>query len=171
MEHYTIRSCSCLKQRKPKTHPKAPLNPIITTEPFELVSLDFLHLETSTGGYEYILVIMDHYTRFAQGYPTTNKSAKTVADRLFDDFILRFGFPKEIHHDQGREFENHLFDHFHRYSKIGKSRTTPYHPEGNGMVERFNQTLLGMLRTLTDQEKHRWKDHVNKVVHAYNCTR
>uniref|UniRef100_A0A8C7VB89 Integrase catalytic domain-containing protein n=1 Tax=Oryzias sinensis TaxID=183150 RepID=A0A8C7VB89_9TELE len=166
-----MRKCVCLKQKKPQHETKAPITNIVTTHPFELVSLDFLHLDKCSGGYEYILIIIDHFTRFAQAYATTSKSGKTAADKLFNDYALRFGFPTRIHHDQGGEFENQLFSQLNKYCGVTGSRTTPYHPQGNGQVERFNRTLLQMLRTLTDKQKSNWKESLNKLIFAYNCTR
>lgn len=171
VEHFVMHACECLKRKRPNKITRAPLSSITSTYPFELVSIDFLHLETCKHGYEYILVVMDHFTRFAQAYATKNKSAKTVVEKVFNHFALNFGFPARIHHDMGREFENQMFSQLQKVCGMRGSHTTPYHPQGNGQVERFNRTLLSMLRTLTDTEKADWKDSLAKVVHAYNCTR
>ena len=168
---YVTKVCPCLKDRAPNIHTRAPLQNITSTMPLELISIDFLHLERSVGGYEYILIIVDNFTRFAQAYPTRNKEAKTAADKLFNDFFLRFGFSEKILHDQGREFENKLFHQLEKLMGIKRLRTTPYHPQGNGQTERFNKTIISMLRTLSDKEKSNWKDALNKMTHAYNSTR
>lgn len=144
---------------------------IVTTQPFELVCTDFLHLERCKGRYENILVIVDHFTHFAQAYATTSKSGKTAANLIFNDFALKFGFPSRIHHDQGGEFENHLFTELKRLSGVAGSKTTSYHPMGNGQVERMNRTLLQMLRTLTGIQKSNCEESLNKLIFAYNCTR
>ena len=170
VEAYINEECSCVIQKKPVKQVKSELEVIETTSPFELISLDFLHLEKASGGFEYILVLVDHFTRYAVCYPTRNKHGKTAAKCLFDDFVLKYGFPQRILHDQGGEFENDLFAQLKELSGIKGSHTTPYHPMCNGKAERFNRTLLGMLRTLPEQDKSRWKDSLQKMVHAYNAT-
>ena len=135
---------------------------LTSTMPFDLVSIDYVHLEKSKGGAEYLLVIVDHFTRFAQAFPTRNKGGRTAAEKIFNNYVLRYGFPRRLHHDQGQEFECNLMKRFQQLAGMKLSRTTPYHPEGNGQAERW---------TLTESQKANWKDHVDKVVFAYNCTR
>lgn len=156
--------------KMPNRQTRAPMQSIETTRPFQLVSTDFLHLEQCKGGCEYILVVVDHYTCFARAYATTNIAAKTVADRLLNDFCLSFGFPEKLHHDLGPEFKNRLLHHLKELSGMKGSHTsTQYHLQGNGQTERFNQTLLSMLRTLTEEQKSDWKSYLPKVAHACNC--
>jgi hypothetical protein len=170
IEHFVHHVCRCLKQKQPNRHTVAPLQPIVTTAPFQLISIDFVHLEQSSGGYQYILVVVDHFTKYSQAYPTKNKSGVTAADKIFNDFIQRFGFPEKSTMTWAGISRTIFSNGIEQLSGVTHSRTTPYHPQGNGIVERMNRTLLGMLRTLPESYKSKWKDHLNKLIHAYNCT-
>ena len=96
-----------------------------------------------------------------------NQTAGTTAQQFF----VHFGFPKHLHSDQGRNFESRTIQELCRLTGIQKSRTTPYHPMGNGIAKRFNSTLLNMFGTLDPDQKANWKNHIGSLVHAYNCTK
>jgi len=171
IKEFISTKCQCLLSKKPRIIPYAPLGTVTHAGPMDIVSIDFLKVDKSSGGFEYILVIVDLFTRYAQAYATRNKSAKAAAEKLFNDFAMKFGTPHRILHDQGGEFENRLFADLEQHLGIKKSRTTPYHPMCNGMVERLNSTILQMLRTLPEIMKSRWKDSLDKLMYAYNCTK
>ena len=127
------------------------------------------HRKAVEGGHENILVITDHFTRYAQAIPTKNQSANTTAKALFENFFVHYGFPSKIHSDMGANFESKVIRKLCDIADIKKTRTTPYHPMGNGMVERFNKTLLNMMATLQEVNKTDWKAHVSTLTHAYNA--
>ncbi len=161
----------CCLRKTPSSTLRAPLTSIHTTRPLELLCMDFLKLERSKGGFENILVITDHFTRYAFAYPTADQKATTVAKILWEKIFQHFGLPEKLHSDQGRDFEANIIQQLCRLLKVRKTRTSPYHPQGNGTTERYNRTLLNMLGTLESSQKANWKDHVGAVTHAYNNTK
>lgn len=164
-----VQQCPrCIKRKALPA--KASLVSISSTAPMEIVCIDFLSLERSKGGFEHILVVTDHFTRYAQAFPTRNQTAATTAKVLFEQFFVHYGFPNRIHSDQGANFESNLIKELFTLAGISKSHTTPYHAMGNGQCERFNQTLLKMLGTLPETKKSDWKSYVAPMVHAYNVT-
>ena len=171
IETYVQRKCKCIASKSPNQLETAPLVPIESSYPFELVCIDFLELPVCSGGFRYVLMITDHFTRFTQAYATKSKSSRAAAQELFNKFIPQFGLPQRIHSDQGPEFTSSLFKELYRLGGIRMSTTTPYHPMGNGMVERMNRTLRSMLSAMPTREKLRWKDHLGVLMFAYNSTR
>ena len=166
-----VRLCDRCIHRKTRPVPATELVSITTSAPMDLVCIDYLTLEPSKGGIENILVITDHFTRYAQAIPTRNQTARTTAKALFDHFFVHYGFPARLHSDKAQNFESKVIQQLCKIGGIKKTRTTPYHPMGNGQVERFNQTLLQMLGTLENSQKSDWKSYVPALVHAYNATR
>lgn len=165
-----IKTCERCIRRKSPPQRAAPLVNIQTSRPLELVCMDFLSVEPDSSNAKDILVITDHFTKYAIAIPTKDQKARTVARCLWDHFLLHYGFPEKLHSDQGPDFESRTIQELCKVAGIRKVRTTPYHPRGNP-VERFNRTLLQMLGTLENDKKAHWKEFVKPLVHAYNCTK
>ena len=164
-----VQLCERCIRRKTAPIKATELVNITSSAPMELVCIDYLSLERSKVGFENILVITDHFSRYALAIPTRNQTAQTTAKALFENFFLHYGFPSILHSDKGANFESKVIRNLCDIANIKKSRTTPYHPMGNGMVERFNKTLLNMLGTLTDNQKSDWKSHLSTLTHACNA--
>ena len=165
---YVSKCQNCLKR---KAIPDvAPLQPIIASQPMELVHMDCLSIEPSKGNIENVLVITDHFTRYAQAYPSKTQTAQATAEVLWENFFIHHGFPEKFLSDQGRNFESELIPELCKLAQVEKVHTTPYHPMTNGQCERFNSTLCNMLGPLSEKEKIDWKAHLSSMTHAYNCT-
>ena len=170
IKNYIQKKCRCVANKKPNQPEKAKLVPIQAMYPFQMVSIDYMHLDPCKGNYKYAMVVTDHFTRFAQVYATKSKSSKAAAQKLYDEYMMQFGFPERLHHDQGPEFNSDLFKQLERLTGIKGSNTTPYHPQGDGQAERFNRTLCNMLKCLPEVAKKDWKNHLPKLAFAYNSS-
>ena len=101
----------------------------------------------SVSGHIYILVATDYLTPWAEAYAIPNQEAITVVRKLTDEFFFCFCPPEKLHSDQRQNFELEVVAEVCRLLGIMKARTTPYHPQSEGLVERFNWTFLNMLAT------------------------
>ena len=135
-----------------------------------------MHLDFLTIGKEgtekaiKIMVVMDHFTRYAQAYITSKQTVPVVAKTLLDQFLVHYGWPPKILTDQGKSFENQLIRELCSLAQVQKLWTTPYRLQTNGSCERFNYTLMSMLGTLPIHAKRNWPEWVNTLTHAYNTT-
>ena len=101
----------------------------------ERIAIDVLGpLPMTEAGNKYILIIANYFTKWVEAFPLPNQEAKTVADKLINEVICRFGVPLIIHSDQGRNFESALFAEVCQLLDIQKTPTTPYHPQSDGMA-------------------------------------
>ena len=157
-----VETChTCTKQKKLQTKQKAALCNYHAGNPMDMVHIDILGpFPVSDNGNRYILMLVDQFTKWLEAYPLPDQTAVTVARAVVDNFISRFGCPLVIHTDQGRNFESDLFKAVCTLLEISKTRTTPTHPCSNGQVERYNRTLLGLIRCHVAEGKHNWDELV-----------
>ena len=153
-----VMNCDVCQRTKPEVkRQRAPMGRCMTGAPLERVAIDVMGpLPETVRGNKYIVVIGDYFTKWMEAYPTKNHQAETIAKVVVEGFIGRFGIPSTIHTDQGRDFESNLFRDMCQRLEIEKTRTTPWHPQSDGMVERFNRTLETMLRQTIQTNQSDW---------------
>ena len=134
------RSCQECQKSSHRRVPRSPMIPLpVITEPFERIAMDIVGpLPHSRAGHRYILVVCDYATRYPEAVPMRSIDTEHVAEELVLMFA-RVGLPREILTDQGANFTSELLAEIYRLLHIDSLRTSPYHPQTDGMVERFNE--------------------------------
>jgi len=167
-----IKGCPECNARNPVRGEKRPL---LQPEdrvgrPWERVGIDYTDMTLSKDGYSKILVMIDHATKFVVAKATKDGSAETAARIIFEELICKYGAPMELWSDRGKSFigeiTGYLADLFHIKQKF----TSGYHPQTNGLTERFNRTITAELAKAVNEDKDDWPTLLPAKVFAYNTT-
>ena len=167
---YVHRCFKCTVSKTPSPVVRAPMRHLLSFTPKECLAIDFLILDRGRGGYEDVLVMTDSYTKYAAAVPCKNQTAPVVARVLRDHWFSHYGIPKRIHSDQGRNFEGNLVKEICQLYGIKKTRTSPYHPQGNAQTERFNKTLCFLVKSIDARDRRKWPEALPRLVYVYNST-
>lgn len=163
-------SCSeCQRFNYGNIHLRAPMEPIIVYRPFQIIGIDFIgpFLKTENG-YQYVVIAIDHFTKFAIGSAMINIDAESTAKFVLNDIICKFGMMENILSDRGANFESHLFQHLCKLLGTNKLRTTAYHPPGNGTTERINKTVKPNIAKYINGDHNNWDEFVQLAISSYN---
>ena len=160
------KQCSVCQQAKLPTPTPAPLSNVPIGGPWQMLAADILEVSVSRCNNRYLLVVMDYFTKWVEAIPLRDQTAASISAAVIK-LCCSFGIPEVLHSDQGRNFESQLFRDVLTAFGIQKSHTTAYHPQGDGMVERFNHSLLQLLRCYTETEDD-WEKFLPLVLYAYH---
>jgi len=169
---YYIKTCKlCQSRKKPKTRSAGLMQPIITGDIFEQVSIDHLGPLVKSNGYEYIIVLTDNFSKFAICKPVAKNNAKSAAKFIFEDVICAYAHtPKRILSDCSQSFLGKIVSHLNILMGIKQVKTSGYRPSTNSVTERYNGTLAECLSLYVNEKQTNWSKYVKPITFAYNAT-
>jgi hypothetical protein len=142
------------------------------TYPFEHVVIDKLGpFPISNQGNKHVLILVDSLTKFVVAKAVPNGTAVEVAAFLWQEILLRHGAPKKLQSDLGKEFNNHLLAQLNTLLGTNHKFSSPYRPQTQGLVEKFNQCIANMIsKYVTDQTQDTWDNHLQELIFAFNTS-
>ena len=163
--------CDTCARNKVVPMPRFPMKPIeVIAVPFHMVGVDIIGpLVRTRAGNRYILTLIDYFTKYTEAIPLPNQEAETVA-RALEEIFARHGMPAVILTDQGSNFESKIIKSICSLFGIEKRRTTPYHPQTDGLCERFNGTLKSLLRKRVNRDRDNWDEQIAAALLAYRSS-
>ena len=164
-----VKSCDiCQRKMSKGRNPKIPLQEMeIIENPFEKISIDIIGpFPLTKQNNRYILTVVDAATRWPEAIPLTKITTEHVVDALMSIFS-RLGIPKVMLSDNAQQFVSHLMTEVMQIIGVEQTHSAPYHPQSNGMCERFNGTLKSMLRKLSGDRPTDWDKHIPQLLFAY----
>ncbi|KAL5009348.1 hypothetical protein ScPMuIL_014929, partial [Solemya velum] len=169
-----IHSCDRCQRSKLDQHNRPPpLTSMPIEGAFDRWHIDFLKLSKTTEGYQYVLLVVDSFTRWVEAFPMKTQDSKSVARVLFEQVFSRFGAPKKLVSDLGKQFTSNLIQALCEIFDVQRCVTSAYHPQSNSFCERNNRTLIQALRTYTDKDQDNWPSKIHGVLMALrnsNCS-
>ena len=159
--------CQMCKAPAPKP---APLQPVLATRPWEMVAVDVLKVPVSTNGNRYLLVAQDYVSKWPFAMAMRDQTAEMIVQILRDEVFTLVGPPQKLHSDRGRNFESRILADLCKAFGVKKSHTTPYHPMGDGLVERMNRSLLTLIRTHVERDDQ-WEEHLQLLLFMYRTSK
>ena len=166
--HAYVKTCHVCQQRKsPRLPGLGSMQPIVVPEPSHTVALDFCGpFPTTARGNAYVLVVTDHFTKHVEAFATPDQTKETTATILVDEYFCRYGAPARLLSDRGATFLSDVVRVATDVFGVKKTNTSPYHPQTDGLTERFNSTMANMLASFESHDD--WDLYLRKVVFAYN---
>ncbi|CAC5398946.1 unnamed protein product [Mytilus coruscus] len=159
----------CTSKKQPPRRAKSKIKQYHVGAPMERMALDIIGpFPLSKKGNKYALIVSDYFTRWVEGYPMPD--VETIIDNFANNFVCRFGVPRQVHTDQGRQFESALFKELCTRLCIDKTRTTPYRHQSDGLVERLNRSLEEILSKYVSLNQKDWDEQLPWTFMAYRSS-
>ena len=168
-----ITSChKCLQSKIPRTPNKQPMTLRQPAPyPFSSIGMDTIGpIRPSGSGNRYINVVTDYYSRYVVAWPSESIDSATVIKGFVDNVANKFGYPRKLQTDNGTSYSSNLFQDFCKRVGIKLVFSTPYRPQSNGLVERFNQSIVTTLRSYVDKCQLDWDIYLSYVTFALNSS-